>query len=409
MGQRLSNLILLPLLIATMTAPEFVRFGLFSSLVAVAVPLLSMNLHFAIGRLYFDTKDINEHGSIFLSNLFTAIFSIILFSGFIITIIYIGNIPDPLAENNIPTQIIIVIAAISLVFMQAAGILARLQDNSFLFAAISISSGLGLIAGYVILSPFMSDNVLAAILSYIFAQFLASMLGLLPMVRLLRNGRFCTKAVRRALSYSSGTMVFVVSMWVVAQAGRWVGSVTLTPSEAVSYTLISYGIVVLGVLVNSYTEARRIPIFERFSEEKIDEALQIIWRSALKNIKIIAFFYTMGVIFCEYQTHILPNGYRIEFVWLLPSLVYSLTAVLFNSAFWMLTGLHRTVWLSVICVSAVAIYIPLLSCLSYKGVMGLLWTSALVMTLQSAAAFGVAYYLARRQKHIVRSIKGSKA
>lgn len=398
LAQRLGSVVLLPLLIATMSAQEFVRFGLFTSLVAVVVPLTTFNLHLAIGRLHFDYADRKTRSEVLLTTLMTAIGFLFIVGIATIFVLGVGQIDDPLTDGATWVQALILWACLALVLMQTGSILARVEDHPMIFAGVSIAAGAGLLIGYVVISRVVADLFLAVVLAYIAAQMLGFAVAATLLFRNLSHGRFDVSLIRPAFGYAGGTMIFVVSVWVIAQAGRWVGGEILTASDAASYTLVSYGTVLLGVFVNAYTEARRIALFKCFSSARYTEGVAILRASNLRNLFIVIGAYVIGcgLYFC--QEYILPADYRIELIWLVPAFVYSATAVLFNAGFWILSGLSNTTALAILTALSAIFYIVLVDALKHWGVDGLLWASAGAMAVQSVAVFVAAILSLRRHQ-----------
>ncbi|WP_372001799.1 hypothetical protein P7L68_22370 [Tistrella mobilis] len=401
MSQKLGNILLLPLVVATMSASEFTRFGLFTSVVAVAVPALTANLHMAIGRMYFDQPDDRSKGTAFLTNLVAGVAG--LLSGGLLLILgaMLSGIEDPLTAGSLRLQLEILVCGLLLVLSQSGSIFARVRDRANLFALSSMCAGFGLLAGYLLFQPFISDKVEVLIYGYIFAQVIA-WLATWPVYRYaLAHGSLNFSHIRPAFAYASGTTIYVVSVWVVAQAGRWVGGVALPDSLAAGYTLVSYGMVVLGVLVNAYSESQRIPFMEAFSAGRLTAGLKIIRRVSFRNmiLVVIAFVIALGALMMK--EYILPGDYHLEIIWMIPAFIYCVSAVMFNRSFWIFGGLKETWWLAAITMSAAASYIVLVSFWISWGVPGLLWSSAVTMLVQSIVLTVVAELRVRRRRSLL--------
>ncbi|MEN2991604.1 hypothetical protein WG926_25050 [Tistrella sp. BH-R2-4] len=405
LSQRVGNVFLLPVMVATMSAADFTRFGLFTSAVAVAVPLLTQNLHMSVGRMYFDYATPEDRAAAFLSTLVVALFGIVAGGAAIIAVLQAIGVQDPLTFGRLDFRLLLIACAFFLVVMQAGAIFSRVKDRNILFAAASTISGFGLLLGYVILEPFFADKVLALVYSYIVAQGLAFLCTTPIYGEAIRAGRLRPYYIGPAFAYASGTTIYVISTWVIAQAGRWVGGFTLPEAAAAGFTLISYGMVVLSVLINAYAETRRIPFLNAFVAGNLSDALAIMLRVTRRNLFGIVGCYAVGVVIIYYKDMLLPVDYELQMRWLLPALLYSVGAVFFNLAFWLFGALKETWWLAVVSVLAAASYAGLLFWLPMIDVSTLLWCSAIVMAVQAVVLLVLVRWRIRQRLAGLRSEK----
>ncbi|GGB48173.1 hypothetical protein GCM10011505_31560 [Tistrella bauzanensis] len=382
-AQRLGNVILLPFVVATMSSSEFTRFGLFTSTIAIAVPILTMNLHLAIGRIYFDHATDEGKASAFITNILAGAIGILVGGGALLLFLQASGVTDPMTEGDLGLQVEILACALLLVAMQGGSILARTRDRNHLYALSSTVSGAGLLLGYVVLQGVLSDNMQALVYAYLAAQFLAAAVTWSLYRYGIKHGKVRMVHLRSGFAYSAGTMIYVVSIWVIGQGGRWVGGVTLPDAMSAGYTLVSYGMVVLGVMVNAYSESHRIPFLEAFASDRVDDALKIMKTIARRNFAIVGVAFAVGAIVVVFKENLLPLGYHMELVWLLPALVYCLAAALLNHSVWLFGGLKETWWLILTSLCGIGAYLSLLILLIDEGVSGLLWSSALTMFVQA--------------------------
>jgi hypothetical protein len=288
-----------------------------------------------------------------------------------------------MTEGDLGLQVEILVCALVLVAMQGGSILARAKDRSHLYALSSTASGVGLLIGYVVLQGALSDNLQALVYAYIAAQLLAAAATWSLYRYGITHGKVRMVYLKSGFAYSIGTMIYVVSIWTIGQGGRWVGGVTLPDAMSAGYTLVSYGMVVLGVVVNAYSESRRIPFLEAFASDRLDDALKIIKTVGRRNFVIVGAAFSVGTIVIAFREYLLPSSYYIEISWLFPALIYCLAAVLFNQNFWLFSGLKETWWLIVTSLCGIGAYMSLLILLIDEGVPGLLWSSALTMFVQA--------------------------
>lgn len=396
MSQRLGNVVLLPIVIASMSAAEFARFGLFTSAVAVLVPALTMNLHMSIGRMYFDHQTDEARASAHLSSLAAALLGLLVGSGLLMAILDVFGIEDPLAFGDLRLQFLILLCTVLLVLMQSGAILSRVRDQSMIFALASTMSGFGLLAGYIFFEWRVEDKLLALVYAYIFAQGGAWLCTSPMYFYSLKHGALCRGYVRPAFAYASGATIYVVSTWVIAQAGRWVGGFTLTEAEAAGYTLISYGMVVLGVLINAYAETRRIPFLTDFSAGRVDAALKTMSHVTRRNFMLVVAAYVVGVLVIFFKDWLLPQDYDVRMIWLLPAFAYSVAGVLFNRAFWFFGALKKTWWLAGVTSASAAAYLCFIMFFFDATVSVLLWGSAVMMAVQAASLLLLANWQVRR-------------
>ena len=384
--QKGGQFLLLPLLIGSMSADEFARYGLFTAANFILVPLLSLNVHMAGGRLFFDRNDQTGRASLMISLLFWGMAFVV--GGVLVlgAALWLVGPADPLTLGQ-PLLIALLGASIaSAVVVQFYGLLFRLVDRPALFATVSTMLGFGLLASYAAISPAFDDKLVAAVVAYLATNLATVVVASIAARPYLKGGIWEVAAWRPAVSYGSGTMVQNVVTWVNGQSGRWIGTLTMPVAALAGYTLMSYVAMAANLVAMVLFETMRIDIMKSHVDGAEDRSRRLIDRTVFVSFALVLLVYMAVFGLQRVQDGLLPPGYHIDTGLVLAVAAFSLLQIVFLRAFWLATSHKRTKTLATVMVLAaiVTLFASWLLAREY-GDLGLMVGAAVGALLQAVA------------------------
>jgi O-antigen/teichoic acid export membrane protein len=337
-----------------MTSEEFSRFGLFTAVIFIAVPLFSLNVHMSGGRLFFDQSDRHQQASLFVSLLVSGIAfvggGVLLGIGVLQSL----GISDPLTLGDPVLTVLVGLSVVSSVMVQFFGLLFRLVDRPSMFALVSAQLGFGLLGIYAAIEGQFADKLLAAVVAYLANNLLVAVVaGILAREHLL-PGRFSRAMIGPAISYGSGTMVHTVVSWVNAQSGRWIGTLVMPVAALAGYTLMTYAAMAANLAATVLFETMRIDIMNSHVKGDFRRSRRIIDRTAVVLIGIVVLIYGVVIVLQTWQDKFLPPSYHIDRGLVYAALAFSVFQVIFMRSFWLATSYKRTKTLASVMVVAAA-------------------------------------------------------
>ncbi|MGV0761674.1 hypothetical protein V6768_20320 [Tistrella mobilis] len=384
--QKGGQFLLLPLLIGSMSADEFARYGLFTAATFILVPLLSLNVHMAGGRLFFDRNDHGGRASLMISllswGLVLVVGGVLLLGGLLLLI----GAADPLTLGQPLLVILIGLSIASAVLVQFYGLLFRLVDKPALFAMVSGLLGFGLLGAYAVTSRVLDDKLVAAVVAYLLTNVVTVLIAAIPARPYLGGGRWEMAALRPAASYGSGTMVQNVVTWVNGQSGRWIGTLTMPVAALAGYTLMSYVAMAANLVAMVLFETMRIDIMKSHVDGAEDRSRRLIDRTVFVSFALVLLVYMAVFGLQRVQDGLLPPGYHIDTGLVLAAAAFSLLQIVFLRAFWLATSHKRTKTLATVMVLAaiVTLFASWLLAREY-GDLGLMVGAAVGALLQAVA------------------------
>lgn len=288
---RALGLLLVPITVAALTAEEFSRYGLMTSVIVLLTAVLSLNIHLAPGRLFFDYDSRLEQSTL-LSTSFLASTGLTAF-GFLmlITVLQLGNIADPISLGSIEIQALLFLATISTVWFQFAITVVRIRANVQHYGILFMLQRIALIGGFVGLNSAMADSFRALILSYSGSMFISGVIG----IRYCRSNLGITYLDREmfwsALKFSAPVMVHSLAIWAVTSSGRWIGALYISLEELAPYMLVTFFYGIVSMLPRALFEARIPDIGFTFAKQDYSAGKQIVSITVRISVLIVVVIY----------------------------------------------------------------------------------------------------------------------
>lgn len=375
------------------------RFGLFVSLSNIVVPIFSLNIHMAIGRILFDIdSDINR-----AQYLFTSIIISILSTTFCLSILalvlYFFQLTDALTEGRVANYLILVSTTVCFILNQYFTVLLRLNDKASSFVVFGLISGacaplFAACAWYFGLPAFLS-----VVLGYAGSQVIGSLYAFHHSYDLFKGAKLSLKFMGRALRYSVGTVIFAISQWATNYFGRWLSISFLKQNDLATYTLMGQFLIALTMTLTTIYESRRPSILRDFSNNEISSGTAKIDVCFRQSLIFVAGIFMIVLCVFPFRDQILPEMYNLELGSIIASFAQVLCYCYSTRIYWISIGSRRTSAFGLsAAMSAVACVVIMYLLGSLVDVGGLFLISAGSLLLQG--------FLAQMFMRIKRPVRG---
>ncbi len=369
-------------------ADDVYRFGLFISLFALLIPLMSLNAHLSIGRISFDIADECERERYQMACLLAGSAGVVIIGGLIAFALWMEGVDDPLTLGNPAFLAILFVASLLFLANQFFGLMLRLRDRAIPFLIYGALSGAGAIVIFLLAYRAGIQPFLAAVLGYSGAQ-----LSSIAFAALTNRSLFqapSSQYLLTGLKYSVGTVIFSSVQWIVNYSGRWLAEDALSIRELAIYTVLGQVLVALTMLLTMLYESRRPTILREFAAGRIAEGRRKIDQSFLPALVITALFFVAVSLGNLVAPLVLQLEYRLEWSWIATGLLMSLSYCLSMRTYWLSIGVSRTTAFGFAAIIGAACNLAFV--LRYGldlGIEGLFLGSALGLLVQA----GVAHFL----------------
>ncbi len=340
--QKTGQLLLLGLLVYLGSVGDVYRFGLFVSLFALMVPLLAMNIHTSIGRIYYDIEDDQQRRDYLWTCLLVGVVAVFSGAAVIILILQFFSVNDPLTLGEARNYGIILGAGIIFLASQFFNLLLRLENRTVPFFLFGLITGLGAIIISVIGIWLGMDPLYASILGYSGGQLTALLYAAYAARSLFQGGKLSFDYFWVGLNYSIGTVLFASVQWIVNYSGRWIGGPWIAANDMASYTLIGQFLVAVALIITTLYESNRPIIMRYFAADQIDAALHAINARFVPSLKIVFGVFLALVLGLPLIEYLAPKDYNFHYGWIGAAFVQMLAYSFSLRAYWLAVGLRRT-------------------------------------------------------------------
>lgn len=353
--QKGGQFLLLPLLIGSMTTAEFARYGQFTAAIFILIPLCSINIHVAGGRLYFDYTSRADQASLMNSLLLWGTLAVCTSIAALGGLLWATGAQDSLTLGDPQLILLVGLSVISAVVVQFYVLVFRLEDRPAMFAILSAVLGFGLLISYAVLSPYFHDKLLASVVAYLITNVITILVSIVASRPYLAGGRIRRNVIGPAVSFGSGTMVQNVMTWINGQSGRWIGVMIMPVSALAGYTLMSYVTMAANLAALVLFETMRIDIMGSQARGDIVRARRLIGLTTYASLAITILVYVIVFVVQAYQSNFLPAGYHIGADLVAASALFSCLQVVFLRSVWLATSHKRTKTLALVAVFSAAL------------------------------------------------------
>lgn len=309
MVYRALGLLLVPLTVGLLTAEEFSRYGLMSSVIVLLTYALSFNIHVAPGRLFFDYDDQNEQSMLLSTTLLAASGLALLGLLAILGFIKLNGIEDPISTGSIDIQVLIALAILSTVWFQFSVTVMRIEGNVVYYGAVHILQRVVLIGGFIALHFLMTDTFRALVIAYSCSTLLSGAGGIYHCRSHLNIDRLSRRILRVAIRFSAPTTVHAVALWAVMSSGRWIGALYMSLEDLAPYTLVTLFFGLVSMFPRALFEARVPAIGTTFAKRNYTEGRRIINVTVLASVFITLSIYAVTFVLLFLFGVRLPDAY----------------------------------------------------------------------------------------------------
>jgi len=353
-SQRAGQVLLLALLVALARPEDVTWFGLFGSFFLVVVPLTTQNMHLAIGRLWF--LEGGPAARKRLASTLLAVGAVLGGFGSLVAAMAVAWFEDSFGFPPEFSYVYPLMIAGSLAYVVAtfAHALLRATDRVSAFFWFSVALSLGYPLGLVAAGQVFGYGFVAGAYAFVFAYAVSGLVGIVLLRDLLDVGAVRTDSalLRGALVFGSGTAVYSLTQWVIACAGRWIGSMYLPASGLVGYTLVTQVYAVFASLIVVFFETYRVRILTGYSEGREREALAQLWKPTKQALLVAVVLHVAGVASVPWFPVFLGPAYEIRPSWLVLSMLLTVAGVFSMRAMWIAECLLMTRTFAVLSIGA---------------------------------------------------------
>lgn len=274
--QRVSTLLLVPLLVSHLPPEDFTRYGLFVSFITLAVPLASMRLQTAPARLLFDYEAAPDRASlIYTCMIGGAALALIVLLGLQVSLLA-GWVDDPIAGSLLWLQLAVLACCFGRVVAEHATILVRALGNAKLFLVLTSVEG-AVLVGVAALGYWQKQNLYTtSVVAFTLSALIAGAVGVWLTHEHRVGATFRWPMLKAGFDYSWPTALNLVTAWFVAQSGRWVGASVLPLESMANYTLVALLMVIIGMVARTVYEALRPELGKAFAQGNNTLGMQLI-------------------------------------------------------------------------------------------------------------------------------------
>lgn len=306
---RVLGLLLVPITVAVLTAEEFSRYGLMTSVIVLLTAALSLNIHLAPSRLFFDYDSRAEQSALLNTTLIassglTAVGLLALF-----LVLRTGDVTDPISLGAIDLQVLLLVAILSTVWFQFSITVMRIQADIKHYGILYISQRIALISGFVGLNTLMADSFRALVLAYSASTFVSGIIGIFYCRPYLRKIQPVRRMFWDAMKFSTPIMIHSIAIWAITSSGRWVGSLYMSLADLAPYTLVTFLYSMVSMLPRALFEARVPDIGIAFAKRDFAEGNRIVRVTVWLSVLIVAGIYATAFVLLFGLDVRLPDEY----------------------------------------------------------------------------------------------------
>lgn len=385
------------MLVVSLSPSDYTRYGLLVSGLALLVPLVTLNVHIAPGRLLFDhTNDGKAQSSLLFTSLAGAL---VLATGFLVTLFPLTLLFDNnelLTEDKTTVLILLAILVLLRVIAESAATVARAFGATKAFVLLTAVQSIGLLVFYVGLRELFGASFQVLLLAYVFAGVALAGIALSYLRKHLSEISWETSLFKSALHFSAPTTVHVVALWAISSSGRWIGTAYLPLDQMAPYILTTQIVGVFGMISRAFFDAKLPEIGTAFGEQRWSQGAQIVWNATLAAAVSVVGLYAVLFVALFFLQVPVPSGYRPSFALVALAALANLTDAFYLRGVQILQGMKKTgVQAVATLISGASTVVASIILVSLFQQTGLIFATVLGFTIQA----GISNLLA--QRHLV--------
>ncbi len=292
--QSLAHLLLLPFLIATLEPGEYSRFGLMISVLTLLPPLLSLNIHLAPSRLYFDHDLGPDRASLLVTTLVSPV--ALAAAGLAALWLALRLTPgtEPIGRGNGLIHGLVAAAVLGSLIIQYGATVMRIRGRAGMFALTTALDGGVMLGVYLLGEPIIADHFLRSVAAVFAGRVCSAAVAAADARDAIRGGRFSRPLLREAVRFAAPTAVHLLALWAVSQSGRWVGLLFMSLDDLAPYTLVTMITMAMMMVGRALFQARLPEIGSAFGKRDARRGAHLIRQTMWIGLGLVAAAYAAG-------------------------------------------------------------------------------------------------------------------
>lgn len=262
--QRGSTVIVAPLLLARLSVSEYGVYALLLTVYTLGPPMLSLGLYGAIGRFYFDTKDVAERHRV-SSTLVVAHAATVLVVTILIDLVLSNSLTSIAGIPYIYFRLILWAAAAAALYEGAAAYW-RAAERPLAVAIAGLASVFATTGGMVSLLFLTSLGLKGVLIGLAVGQGIVSLTMFALVVREIGVSRHLS-LLKAALVFSLPLIPYLLSGWLLRAADRWILDIYRNQAEVGAYFLAVQLTSLISLVMFSANDAIAPRFLARFRDD----------------------------------------------------------------------------------------------------------------------------------------------
>ncbi len=319
-----AGLILLTILVATIPGEDFTRFGLMLSGFALLVPLLTLNIHIAPTRLYFDSADTQVSANLLKSSLVGAVCLGFVGVSVLLILLRVVGSWEPVSGGSTRLQLGMALVILGMIVTQYGATFFRIRGNAGMFLLLALSQSFGVVLAFLLIFRLTTMGMASLVWAYVAAQTVSALFVLASSKTVLSRGRVSKQEVGRSFHFAWPTAVHLVALWGISGSGRWIGAYYLPLVELAAFTLLTQLVMVVGGLSRAIFDTRLPEIASGFASPDVSKGVDLVTKTTwLAGALVLATYGGVGFLLFVLNVPI-PAAYAPSLPLLLLALLASL-------------------------------------------------------------------------------------
>jgi len=275
-----ASLVLITILVATISGEDFTRFGLMLSGFALLVPLLTLNIHVAPSRLYFDSDDTQVRADLLKSSLVGAGCLGLVGVSVLLILLRVAGSWAPVSGGGTRLQFGMALVILGMIVTQYGAAFFRIRGNAGMFLLLALGQSFGVVLGFLLIFRLTGLGMASLVWAYVAAQTVSALFVLASSKTVLARGRVSKHEVGRSFHFAWPTAVHLVALWGISGSGRWIGAYYLPLEELAAFTLLTQLVMVVGGLSRAIFDTRLPEIARGFVSPDVSKGVNLVTRTA---------------------------------------------------------------------------------------------------------------------------------
>ena len=310
MWRRIASLALIPVLIVSLDADDYTRYGLLMSALALLIPVASWNIHVSHARLLFDYDDRAAQARLLVTTLGSACIAALSLLLIIGVCYAIGGISDPVSLGQPVLLLLLALLVVGGIVAEHGVVLARARGHVWVYSSLVVLQGTGTLVLYLAAWYSGGGGYFWLLVALATTAALTATGSVIYTFRQMQGGRFDGSLLREIFSYSAPTVVHLLALWGINSSGRWIGAAYMSLESLAGFTLLTQFVAASGMLARALYDAEQPKIGTAFGKGLLGAGKHTINRITLWGVGLIVGVYGVGWMLLWGLGFTLPPAYQ---------------------------------------------------------------------------------------------------